>query len=176
MWICGGGSVVQPLIRGGPDRRVPPLPHPHHPGVRHPAVWGAGGPAEAAAGAGPVHRRYRRADLPPAVREEAVSCPGPRSLTSTTAPTPDFSPASLTASGTGRSRRTSPHFQRRPPPSTPSGAVETHRENARRVYRSLDQFGREGKRWRCGASSPAWRSGSCGCGGSTSWVLRRRAR
>ena len=29
----------------------------------------------------------------------------------------------------------------------PQRAVETHREKARRVYRSLDQFGREGKRW-----------------------------
>ena len=29
----------------------------------------------------------------------------------------------------------------------PQRAVETHQEKARRVYRSLDQFGREGKRW-----------------------------
>ena len=29
----------------------------------------------------------------------------------------------------------------------PQRAVETDREKARRVYRSLDQFGREGKRW-----------------------------
>ena len=58
----------------------------------------------------------------------------------------------------------------------PQRAVETHREKARRVYRSLDQFGREGKRWAVRGFSPAWRSVSCGCGGSTSLDFRKRAR